>query len=301
MTMNSNSPHSYLFSVVIPTYQIGKKIIPTLDSLVQQTYKNFEVIISDDGSTDDTVAVVKSYSHLFPLTILQNPNWGGPARPRNLGIHAAKGEFIAFLDHDDIWRSDKLERVSQYTEISDVIYHDVFISSPSGDKLFKQRQLKENPFEDLLVNGNTIPNSSAVVRKSKLIEINLIDESRDLIAIEDFDLWLRLAEVTHRFTRIPLTLGKTVVGLHQHMTEVSEKQIARHRALFQKHYPKLSPRGKIKSEAFYSYTIARVYHKMHQYPEAIQHYKKSFFVESYAYKLKSFLGFALAYLRHISL
>ena len=86
-----------IFSVIIPTYNTGKIIRKTLDSLVGQTYKNFEVIVSDDGSKDETLSIVREYGAKLNLIILENENWGGPARPRNLGIRAATADWIAFL------------------------------------------------------------------------------------------------------------------------------------------------------------------------------------------------------------
>jgi glycosyltransferase involved in cell wall biosynthesis len=96
-------------SVIIPTYNQSKDLNRCLLSLVDQTFKNFEVIICDDGSYDDTKQIVRQFHSKLEIKYLYNANFGGPAHPRNCGIKAAKGEYIAFLDSDDWWCNNKLE------------------------------------------------------------------------------------------------------------------------------------------------------------------------------------------------
>lgn len=96
-------------SVVVPTYNRGHLIGQALDSVLAQTYRNFEVIVVDDGSTDDTLSVLARYGDR--IRVISQPNWGqGGSYARNAGIHEATGEFIAFLDSDDLWLPEKLER-----------------------------------------------------------------------------------------------------------------------------------------------------------------------------------------------
>ena len=96
-----------LISCIVPTFN-GERYLPeTLDSIFAQTYPSLEVIVADDGSTDGTAALVASYRRR--IRYLRQDNQG-PAAARNLGISAAQGEFIAFLDADDLWHPDKLER-----------------------------------------------------------------------------------------------------------------------------------------------------------------------------------------------
>ena len=98
-----------LISVIIPTYQRRDKLKITLKSVLSQTYTNYEVLIMDDGSNDGTKEMVNS---LNDSRIFYNwqKNTGGPAKPRNNGIKIAKGDWIAFLDDDDVWKENKLER-----------------------------------------------------------------------------------------------------------------------------------------------------------------------------------------------
>ena len=87
-------------TVVIPTYNREKVIRRALDSLVKQTYKNFEVIVGDDGSTDNTESVINEYMDQLNLSYYWMENFGGPARARNNSLERASGQYIAFLDSD---------------------------------------------------------------------------------------------------------------------------------------------------------------------------------------------------------
>ena len=112
-----------LISVVIPTYQRRDKLKVTLDSVLSQTYENYEVLIMDDGSTDGTKEMVNSYSDPRIFYNWQE-NTGGPAKPRNNGIKISKGSWIAFLDDDDNWKKNKLDEIcGQIHSNNDFIYH----------------------------------------------------------------------------------------------------------------------------------------------------------------------------------
>ena len=116
------------FSVVIPTYNRARDIPRCLDSLVLQELQDFEVLICDDGSTDDTASVVENYSHLLDITYSYGENSGGPARPRNRGISLANAPYIAFLDSDDWWAPAKLRlSLEALNAGADVVSHDLYL------------------------------------------------------------------------------------------------------------------------------------------------------------------------------
>ena len=94
-------------SVVIPTYNSSQFIVETLESVFAQTYKDYEIIVVDDGSTDNTKEVLQPYTSRIKYIYKEN---GGPASARNVGIKSAQGEYIAFLDSDDRWLPEKLEK-----------------------------------------------------------------------------------------------------------------------------------------------------------------------------------------------
>jgi glycosyltransferase involved in cell wall biosynthesis len=97
----------FLISCIVPVYNGERFLCETLDSILAQTYRPLEIIVADDGSTDGTAAVVAGYGE--PVRYLWQPN-AGPGAARNLGLRVAQGEFVAFLDADDVWHPEKLAR-----------------------------------------------------------------------------------------------------------------------------------------------------------------------------------------------
>ena len=200
-----------LISVIIPTYQRCNKLKVAIESVLSQTYDNYEILIIDDGSKDGTEEMVKSFKDKRIFYSWQN-NSGCPANPRNKGIKAAKGDWIAFLDSDDWWVPDKLKNCMHYNSHKvDLIYHDLEIISKEK-KLFKRkniktRQLKKPILTDLLLSGNIISNSSVIVRKSLLVSVGYLDERKELTAAEDYHTWLKISKLTDKFNYIPQRLG----------------------------------------------------------------------------------------------
>ena len=199
-------------SVVVPTYNRAADLRRCLDSLVGQTFKDFEVLVCDDGSTDSTADVVASYKDALNLTYHWAENFGGPARPRNTGLRLARGIYVAFLDSDDWWAPRKLaESVRRLDAGADFVYHDLYLARSSRQKFYwrrlRTRVIEAPAFSDLLLNGNAILHSSVVLRRDILAEAGGFSEDRALIAYEDYETWLRVALVTEHFVRIDETLG----------------------------------------------------------------------------------------------
>jgi len=215
-----------LVSIVIPTYNYANYLGRALQSVLDQTYKNWEAIVIDNHSTDDTSKVIDRYKNPRIKHIKIN-NYGVIAKSRNAGILAAKGEWIAFLDSDDWWVADKLRTCAEYFNYQvDLIYHDLEIIRSERKffkrKLVKTRKLKKSILIDLLVNGNAISNSSVIVRKKMLEKIGLIDESKDLVAVEDYNTWLKIANLTDQFLYLPKRLGY----YFSHDQNISKKNIS---------------------------------------------------------------------------
>ena len=200
-----------LISVVIPTYNRADLIPKAIQSVLDQTYQNWELIIVDNYSDDGTKEVIDSFKD-SRISMLLLPRTGSVAASRNFGVQHSKGEWIAFLDSDDWWFSEKLKTVSEVTQnSSDLIYHDLQIVSgpddPKSRRKTKSRKLKDPIFLDLLLNGNDIALSSVTVRKSIFLKVSGMNESPTFFAIEDYDTWLRIAKITNRFAHIPKALG----------------------------------------------------------------------------------------------
>lgn len=199
-------------TVIIPTYNRAGCLGRCLDSLVAQSFKDFEVVVCDDGSTDESGAIAQSYKCKLNLSYHWAENSGGPARPRNAGLGMARGAYLAFLDSDDWWAPGKLaESVRRLDAGADLVYHDLRIVRSLRHKLLRRRArtraLTVPAFDDLLTNGNALTNSSVVVRREILERVGGFSEDPALIACEDYDAWLRIARVTERFERIDEPLG----------------------------------------------------------------------------------------------
>lgn len=185
-------------SVVIPAYNAAWCVRKAIDSVLAQTFRDFELIVVDDGSTDDTPSVLASYGGA--IRVLRQPN-RGMGGARNAGIRAAAGEFIAFLDSDDWWLPQKLERqVALMRSAPHVGFSSCAarVEDPEG-RLLNLWQCPgwEGAFlVHLFSSGADVPGScSAVIAKRQLVvEARGFDES--LRGVEDPDLWMRLAAVT---------------------------------------------------------------------------------------------------------
>lgn len=183
-------------SVIIPTYNRAGYIVETLRSVFAQTFTDYEVIVVDDGSTDDTADVLKPF--LDRITYIRKEN-GGQGSARNAGIRLAKGEYIAFLDSDDLWLPEKLDVQVKYLDehpemvlvFTDAVifFEDAGSHKKMGEIRFSGRDVS---FERLF-RMNFIPNLTTMVRKSCFDLVGLFNESRDLIGGEDYEMWLRIA------------------------------------------------------------------------------------------------------------
>lgn len=199
-------------SVVIPTFNRARDLRRCLRSLETQTLRDFEVLVCDDGSTDDTEQVVRDCESTLDLTYLPDVNWGGAAHPRNRGIARARAPFVAFLDSDDWWTPHKLAASVVVLERgADVVYHDMFLVTRAAQTRFWRRvrshELRPPVYASLLMNGNVLPLSSVVMRRSVLNAIGGMPEDRALVAMEDYACWLEAARVTDRFVRLSATYG----------------------------------------------------------------------------------------------
>ena len=200
-----------IISIIVPSYNKELYISETIYSVINQTYKNWELIIVDNNSTDSTDNILNEYN-LQNLKILKINNDGIIALSRNMGIKHANGEWIAFLDSDDEWFDNKLETcMGQIENEIDILFHDLKIQKNNfsffSSKIIKGRSYKKPVLLNLLLKGNKINNSSVIVRKSILEQIGFISVERKIVASEDFNTWLKIAKISNGFKYIPKVLG----------------------------------------------------------------------------------------------
>lgn len=180
-----------LISVIIPAYNSADFLQEALDSVLSQTYPNLEIIVVDDGSMDNTVEVIVPYVEAKKIIYLKKEN-GGPASARNLGIRKSTGEFIAFLDADDVWAAEKIEKqlpLFENPKIGLVFSRRFFL--PEND--LDSSVLFSGGVTQKLIVTNFITNSSVIMRRSTYDQAGPFREEKDFIAIEDYEFWLRVS------------------------------------------------------------------------------------------------------------
>lgn len=213
----------------MPAYNCAEYISEAIHSLQIQSIQEWEVIVIDDGSTDDTTNIVNGLATQDPrICLLRQPPSGKPSITRNTGLAAARGEFICFLDADDFYGADKFARclcvMEQYPE-ADLLFHDVNYTDKNGKNLtgsyLARCNFRNNARKSLTVcqtniyhceadfyfylstaKNSTILPSSVFIRRKENIRF-----SNDLLRGEDLDLWLRLLSQSRQFFFIDDTLA----------------------------------------------------------------------------------------------
>ena len=192
-------------SVIIPTFNRRDYITTALDSVLAQTYKDYEIVIIDDGSSDDTKEVLRPYQEAIRYFYQENRGISGA---RNRGIRESRGDYIALLDSDDYWLPEKLERqVECIREDSQFGMVATRCSSIGPDGTFrkKNRPGKSGWILNDIFRSNFIRTSSALITRKCLDTVGLFDES--LPECEEYDLWLRIAkQYPIAFINEPLTV-----------------------------------------------------------------------------------------------
>jgi glycosyltransferase involved in cell wall biosynthesis len=184
-----------LVSVIIPTFNNADFLVQAIRSVLAQTYQDFEIIVIDDASTDNTEQMLQSFAGRICYV---RQDRGGPSVARNRGILQARGELIAFLDADDLWRPTKLARQVDYLDRHPeacLVYTDFTRGpQPGSNNQSRLRDFKPRDPADAfhsLLEENFIATPTAAVRRSALARSGLFDPT--LRGSEDLDLWLRLA------------------------------------------------------------------------------------------------------------
>jgi glycosyltransferase involved in cell wall biosynthesis len=228
-----------LVSVVMPAFNAERYIAESVDSVLSQTFQDFEIIIVDDGSTDKTIEIVGKYGSRVKVISQEN---SGPSRARNTGIMSAAGRYIAFLDSDDLWTEDKLEVQVGFMESNpriDMVVADMMMFQEDAtifdsyfdsirikgfyDTLISEQRELQDAFS-MLLQCNFIPTGTVLLRKECLEKSGLFDEK--ISTVEDLDLWIRIS-IFSKIGVIPKVLKKK----RSHMENIS-KDIPRARSSY---------------------------------------------------------------------
>lgn len=190
-----------LVSVIIPVYNAQNYIGAAIESVLGQTYRDWELVAVDDCSSDSTREIIAGFvkrdSRIKLLVIEQNS--GRPAVPRNYGIMRAKGEYIAFLDADDQWMPGKLKEQLPHFNAPEIIGVGCQAKFVSDTPYYRKNKFKKNAsgYDDYsysnFLAANPVITSSLVVRRKDIEKAGFFDEGAVFAFIEDWELWLRMA------------------------------------------------------------------------------------------------------------
>lgn len=194
-------------SVIIPTYNHANFLRDALQSLCAQTYTNWEAIVINNFSDDDTVEVVDSFAD--PRIFLENfSNNGIIAAARNRGIMLARGKYLAFLDSDDTWYPEKLERcIECFVNGVGLVCHGLHRFGDEEVDVFCGPE-QSATFDALIYEGCSITTSATVVLKELVESVGCFSENPTIVTAEDYDLWIKLAQVNVKMHFIMQILGR---------------------------------------------------------------------------------------------
>lgn len=217
---------------------MGKFIGAALESVGAQTCTEWEIIVVDDcGPEDGTEEIVKSFATKYPqnrIEFIRHEKNTGVSGARNTAIRASQGEFLAFLDPDDMWKPTYLHRVMEAFEASaevDVvasaveIFRGTEVGKTIGKALQKKWQIEKFPYS--LVVGNFIQPSAVVVRIEAMKIVGYFDETPELQHIEDYDLWIRLTQADKKFQFI----NECLVRYRKHENAATSNTLQMHHLL----------------------------------------------------------------------
>jgi len=286
-------------SVVIATYNRAQWLKKSIQSILNQTYQDFELIVVDDHSTDETPQVVKSFKDKRIKYFRQKKTFPiksqGAAAARNIGIKKARGDLIAFNDDDDFWRKQKLEKQIKAFEKADkktgVVYSRIKRISDKERKLIpteKEVVREGNVHRDLFLENWIVALPAALVKKECFRKAGLFDE--DFPRYQDWELWLRISRDYH-FQYLPQVLvdsymlGKGIRSDNQALLKATE-------LIFQKHQKEIKKDKAI--FASWCFRLGDLYYHHQEMKKAREFFKKAYQAQSesryFRAIVKTFLG-----------
>jgi len=225
------------FDVVIPTYNHAPLLRKALESLLAQSYDGWRAHVVNNHSTDDTIGVIESFGDPR-IGRIDFQNEGVIGAARNVGIRAGSAPLVAFLDSDDIWYPDKLERVAAaFAPGVDLVCHAERWVEPDGSsRVVHYGRGKPVTFESLLYVGNALSTSAVTMRRALVESLQGFSTDRDLITAEDYDLWLRAAKSGASFVMLNDALGEFRRREESESSRI-ERNVAAERSVLSRHFP----------------------------------------------------------------
>lgn len=206
-----------VFSVVIATHNRQDILPKAIDSILKQTLNDFELIVVDNGSTDNTRSVVNGIGDARVRYVLNDCPTNSCDVPRNIGMRMAQGEIVAFLDDDDIWYPERLEKVKkafdEHPEAACVCHAENIRAGGVITKALLYGPWTDDIYEKLLYENNLLSSCGTSIRRDALVAFNGFDERERRSEVADYDLWIRMAQEGLKTFFIDEPLGEfTVTG-----------------------------------------------------------------------------------------
>jgi len=196
-----------LVSIIIPTYNHAHFLHEALQSVCDQTFSDWEALVINNYSEDDTIEVVKAFND-SRIHLENFKNNGVIAASRNHGIGMARGEYLAFLDSDDTWFPEKLSIcITMLEEGRDLVCHGLHWFGNRNERNQYYGPASRSTYDALLYKGNCIATSATIVRRGLVEAVGGFSESLEVVTAEDYHLWLKLAQAGVEMTFVERILG----------------------------------------------------------------------------------------------
>lgn len=264
-----------IVSVIIPTYNRAYCIKRTIDSVLNQSFKDFDIFVIDNNSIDNTEEIINAYNNP-KINYKKIENNGVIAASRNKGIFLSRSKYIAFLDSDDWWKPEKLKISIEFLEDgNDLICHDleqIFTTQRNkASKEYKKYRykFKKSFFESLLKDGNNIATSSLIVRRDIICKLGGFSECKSISGSEDYDMWFRISSITNKFYVINNNLGYYTYGVDNFSNDIKLRKALK--TLIQR-FERLCLKKKSKPTYLY-YLASSLYISSGQFKNALKYFK----------------------------
>jgi glycosyltransferase involved in cell wall biosynthesis len=256
-------------SVIVPTYNRGQYIAQALESVFAQTFRDYEIIVIDDGSTDNTQEILKNFEGRIRSLYQENQ---GISKTRNRAIKESTGEFIAFLDSDDFWEPIKLEEqvkiLDSHPDVG-IVYARMPIINENGETIgMKPAGVSGRNFRELLQVWGDLPTSTVMTRRVCFEKVGLFEP--DLEPMEDIDMWIRIA----RYFELYEVENKVLAYYRRHEEQVTKNKSKVYTGLVRIYtkiynaYPEAPKDLMIKRIVENQYLLAKVNYHDRQYKNA---------------------------------
>ena len=257
-------------SVIVPAYNRAKLLSRALESIFAQTFNDYEVIVVDDGSKDETPEVIKQFAGRVKYIRKEN---GGSASARNRGIEESKGEYIAFLDSDDTWVPEKLEeqvKVLDAHKNVGIVYARMPIINEKGERVgTKPAGISGRNFKELIEHWGDLPTSTVMARRECFQKAGMFDTA--LTTMQDIDMWIRIS----RHFELYEIENKVLAYYYRHDEQITQNRLKLYEgrvAIFKKilnnSQGERLPEAFLRRLAVEQYVLSRIYYEQGNYPKA---------------------------------